>query len=190
MGRHPESLDVTINRVAVALPFVATLLGASSTAAQEKPRLWELDAGVSGIIMGPKGCQTGGVMPRVSLKRRWRLSPTWDVSMGAQTGVFGFGAGPRGLGFLAGPSVGLSARPLPWLGLSLSIETDGGRIPVCYPWGLLIRHVGFFPAWKASMTWYSNSLLAFGVDGGVRVINTLAWVGAAFQGGAYLRAAF
>ena len=163
--------------IAFCAPFLAALLHAG--AAHANPDPWQFDVKASYIVLGDHAARsTGGLMPSLTARRAFPLRENLSLGLGAHLGAFGLFRDAAWIGVLGGPLLSASVKPsrAP-LSFELAAHLDAGRVPLCNPWGLCARYLGFFPALHLGLAYTLAKHLALVAACGARFLRTLAWTG-------------
>jgi len=151
---------------------VIPLLSTSAHADERAAAAWQVDAKAAYVVLGAHAARgTGGMMPSLTGLHLWSLRDTADIGLGADIRLFGLGGSTHWLGVLGGPVA--TARIMPFsvtLTFELSMRLDFGRIPVCTPWGLCSRYLGFFPAAEGGVAYRFTPHLSAAATCSVRII--------------------
>lgn len=163
------------------LACVAAMMAVCSTArAEPASRAWDAEARAAYVVLGGAR-QTGGLMPSLAARRSWQVGEKVSVSVGGRFGIFGLGGGARWIGVLGGPMAAMAWRAAPAWSLSVGVDGDVGRVPVCNRLGLCLRFIGLFPAAEAAVGYAAWNHVDVTATLAVRAVNTLAWSGPTFE---------
>lgn len=171
--------------------YLAAILDVAclSSEATAAPTAWQADMRLGYIILGGAPTETGeptttgGVMASADARHVWHVRDWLDASAGLAGGAFGFEDEAHWIGFVGGPTAGVSLhvpdRPF-GLGLDLA-PLDGGRLPVKNAWGMPMRYWGWYPAATISLSYATSDNLSFVAGCSARWVSTLGWTGASWN---------
>lgn len=171
-----------MSRVAAVLLALVVLICAESAAAQEtNPRAWSGEVGAGWIVLGPGERPTGGIMPTIGGAYTVPLGESARAHAALSAGVFGLGGDVAWLGVLAGPEVGASMSPVKGVSVGASVGVDGGRIPVCNPWGLCLPYWAITPRASVAASYDVAEAFAVAASLQARYVATLGWSGVSWE---------